>query len=92
MTTIREIRENGLQELKGYDELADGAKFIYSVLSLELFAIKLNSDYSVLLNGDNCFIVARHHKNCLSIGSRPSPTFDTFEEAKAYASTKPELK
>ena len=48
----------------------------------EWFAIKVNEEYAVLINGCNKFIVAKKYKNCLSIGSGYVIEYSSYEEAK----------
>lgn len=78
---MKKIKENGLNELKGYEELNNGEKFIY-INSCEWFAIKFNEEYAVLINGCNKFIVAKRYKNCLSIGSGYVKEYSSYEEAE----------
>ena len=78
---MKKIKQNGLNELKGYEELKNGEKFIY-IDWYEWFAVKVNEEYAVLVNGCNKFIVAKKYKNCLSIGSGYVIEYPSYEEAE----------
>lgn len=79
---MKTIKENGLNELKGYKELKNYEQFIY-VNSYEWFAIKVNNEYAILLNGCGKFIIAKAFKNCLSIGARYVIEYDSFDKAES---------
>lgn len=78
---MKKIKQNRLNELKGYEKLKNGEKFIY-IDWYEWFAVKVNEEYAVLINGYNRFIVAKKYKNCLSIGSGCVTEYPSYEEAE----------
>jgi hypothetical protein len=84
------VEEHDLNDLIGFDDLAEGDHFVYQVyccgkLTFEFFAIKADESHAVFLNARQKFIIANKYKNCLSIGDYcvSSPIeYDSFAEAK----------
>jgi len=93
MKTLYENAENLLAELKGYDELKAGEKFIYiDHTGTEVFGIKIDDNNCAFLNGEHKFILAKKFKNRLSTSFRALFLFEyaSFAEAEEAAKRSPD--
>ena len=87
---MRIIRECERDMYAEYLDLETYEQFIFDD-GYEWFAIKIDDEYCVWLNGVNKFVVVKVYRNCMTLGAGAVYEFDSFNVAENYAKSKPNL-